>query len=199
MELMAPMKKTGHLTAIPETGQNLTNAASDPLSGKVLDWQPSLKQAAVLAEAAKGGLGRTITAVCQAAGVSRDSFYRWMREDGFRNAWREVACQIVEVGLPGVTNAVVQEAISGNMTAARLHLQASGMIGSGGVNLHVGDKIDKQLNVATHLDLIPRASNMTEWLAIKKAMEKAMAEAEAEEAAAAKVEAIDVVEAGDAA
>ena len=147
-------KKSGHLMPVPDTGQSLTESASDSLSDESSGWTPTAKQALLLAEAGKGGLGRSVTSVCEAANVSRDSFYRWMKEDGFRRAWNELARQIVEVGMPGVTNAVVQKAVGGNMQAAKLAMQAGGMVGSG-VNVHLGDKIDKQLNRLGFQSLAP--------------------------------------------
>ena len=79
---------------VPETGQNQSDAVSDNVSDAVPNWQPSSKQAAVLAEAGKGGVGRSITSVCDAANVSRDSFYRWMKKDEFRSAWLRLHLRI---------------------------------------------------------------------------------------------------------
>ncbi len=85
-----------------------------------------------------------------------------------------------------------QKAVEGDTTAARLIFQANGLIGSGGTEIHIGNRIGQQLNIANHLS-IPRADNMQEWRALRKAMEANMAEtAEAEAKAAAAGKTIDI-------
>ena len=163
------MKKTGHLMPVPDTGQNLTDKVSGTVSDSVSDWVPTPKEAALLEAAGKIGLNRTVSVICEEAGVSRETYYQARKKAGFRAAWAKVACQVIEAGSPGVAGAVTQKAIDGDMTAARLHLQASGMIGSGGMNVHIGDKIDKQLNqypgqqYGDHRDFVFRAKDMGEF------------------------------------
>ena len=186
-------KKTGHLM-VSENHNNLAVKADS-------DWELNNNQKRFLEIAMQSGPKRTDKSMCEETGITPQTLCAWRKQPGFMAAWEDLPIKIIKRRLPNASRALMNEAEDGKVAAIKLALQAARIIGSGGVEVHVGDKIDKQLNVPTHLDLIPRASNMTEWLAIKKAMEEAMAEAEAEEAAAAKAEAIDaeVVDAGDAA
>ena len=132
-------EKSRHLMPVSDTGQNLTAKVSEDLS----DWQPTPKEAALLEAAGKIGLNRGVTAICEEAETSRETYYQAQKKLGFRRAWADVARQVMESGSPGVSAAVTQKAIGGDMTAARLHLQATGAIGSGGTEVHFGDKISK--------------------------------------------------------
>ena len=165
--------KTGHLMSLSDTGQNLTDKVSDTVSEDLLDWEPTRKEAALLEAAGKIGLNRGVSAICEEAETSRETYYKAQKKPGFRAAWADKARQVMESGSPGVSAAVTQKAIGGDMTAARLHLQATGMVGSGGLNLHVGDQINKQLHVHgqqpgqqaynDHRGLVYRANNEEEF------------------------------------
>ena len=48
---------------------------------KTTDWIPNPKQSAVLEAAQEAGLNRSISAICEVAGVDRKSFYNWMKKD----------------------------------------------------------------------------------------------------------------------
>ena len=180
-------EKTGHLMPLQKTGHNLTDSVSDTVSDKVSDWKPTPKEAALLEAAGKIGLNRTVSAICEEAEVSRETYYQAQKKPGFRAAWADKARQVVETGLPGVTAAVTQKAIDGDMTAARIALQAAGIIGSGGMSLHVGDVVGQQLNqypnqppgqqaYGDHRDLVFRAKNMEEFEISKEVGERIAAE-----------------------
>ncbi len=182
-------KKTGHLVATSESGQNLTDSVSNPVSNSVSNWEPTPKQSALLAAAGEIGLGLTITAVCKKAGVSRERFYQSMKQPGFVARWNELARQIVQTAVPGAASAMGQKAAEGDTASARLIFQAGGVIGSGGVNLHFGDNVTQQLNVqgnqppyGDHRDLVFRAQNMKEFEIVKKVTDKVVDEVAAAEA-----------------
>lgn len=93
------------------------------------DWMPSLKQAKVLEAAQDAGLNRSIVAICEAAGVDRTSWYRWMkRDEKFRLAWREIWYGTLERHLPGVIAAVIAKALEGDIPAARLIADLAGVL-----------------------------------------------------------------------
>ena len=93
------------------------------------DWRPTTKQRAVLEAASELGLRRSVVLVCNEAGVSRESFYKWLRDDEqFREAWEQVYHGAVRKHLPGVVAAMVERAQSGDVAAARLIADLSGVI-----------------------------------------------------------------------
>ena len=165
--------------------KNRTVAVAEPDA----DFRPSNNQKALLAVAMKCGMNRNIRAMCREANISHVSFYSWLKIPGFAALWRDLPVKVIQTYLPNASAALMAKAIGGDVAAIKLAMQAAKIVGSGAVEVHVGDKIGQQLNV-THLDLIPRADNHEQFLAIKRAMEQAMADAE--EAAAAKTEVIDV-------
>lgn len=66
--------------------------------------------------------------MCADAGVSRDTFYRWLKDDGFRQAWESAWHGTVLRHLPGVVSAMVERAQSGDVAAARLIADMAGVI-----------------------------------------------------------------------
>ncbi len=181
-------KKSRHLMPVPEPVQDLTDSVSNPVSNSVSNWEPTPKQSALLAAAGKIGLGLTITAVCKKAGVSRERFYQSMKQPGFVARWNELARQIVQTAVPGAASAMGQKAADGDTTAARLIFQAGKLIGSG-MDVHIGDRIDKQLTLqrnqppyGDHRDIIFRAKNMAEFEICKKIGEGVAVEVAAMEA-----------------
>lgn len=93
------------------------------------DWRPTPKQRAVLDSASLSGIRRSITAVCDDAGVSRDAFYRWLNnDDAFREAWEQVWHGAIRRHLPGVVAAMIERAQSGDVAAARLVADLGGVI-----------------------------------------------------------------------
>ena len=177
--------KTGHLMSLSDTGQNLTDKVSDTVSEDLLDWEPTRKEAALLEAAGKIGLNRSVSAICEEAETSRETYYQAQKKPGFRAAWADKARQVMESGSPGVSAAVTQKAIGGDMMATRLHLQATGAIGSG-VNVHLGDKIKNPLNqynqqpgqqvYGDHRDIVFRAANEEEFKITMEIGERVAAE-----------------------
>ena len=95
---------------------------------KSTEWKPSPKQQAVLEAAHGQGVNRTISAVCQEAGVDRTSFYKWMREDpGFVKAWDAVWYGTVRRHLPGAIQALAQKAQEGDVPAIKLLTELAGI------------------------------------------------------------------------
>lgn len=93
------------------------------------DWRPTTKQRSLLNAASETGLRRSITAVCDESGVSRDSFYRWLRDDAsFASAWEEIWHTAIKRELPGVVMAMIERAQSGDVSAGRLIADIAGVI-----------------------------------------------------------------------
>jgi AcrR family transcriptional regulator len=93
------------------------------------EWRPTPKQRAALEAASEMGLRRSVSAICNAAGVSRESFYRWMRDDAnFREAWDTAWQSASRRQLNGVLAAMVERALSGDVPAARLVAELAGAI-----------------------------------------------------------------------
>lgn len=90
-------------------------------------WMPTPKQAAVLEAAQEAGLNRTITAICDTAGVTRKSFYQWLKDEDFQTAWRSVWQDALGRHLPGVVAAQVAKALEGDTPAARLVADLAGV------------------------------------------------------------------------
>lgn len=91
------------------------------------DWRPTPKQRAVLEAATEAGIRRSITAVCNEAGVSRDAFYKWLRDENFQRAWDDVWHGAIRRHLPGVVAATIERAQSGDVAAARLIAELAGV------------------------------------------------------------------------
>jgi len=91
-------------------------------------WTPTADQAKLFDEALNSGLRRSVTAICQKAGVSRAAFYRWMQDAHFRAAWSELHTEAISRHLPGVTAAVIFQAERGNISAARLLYEVAGAL-----------------------------------------------------------------------
>lgn len=112
-------------------------------------WAPNLLQASCLEQAGEAGLNRSITAVAVSAGVSRESLYRWLREDDqFRRAWDRVWRQAINNHLPGVVAAMVLKAQGGDVGAAKLVADLAGVITK---NIVIEAKI-REMAVAEGLD-----------------------------------------------
>ena len=169
---MAEKKNSGHLMPLPEIRQNPTGLVSGSAS-EVSDWRPTKKQAAFLIALSQIGLNRTVRAVCEEANVHPSTYYEWIKDQSFLDACGEVARRIIQTAVPMTLSAMGQKAADGNTSAARLILQTAGMVGSGGTEVHVGDRIRNQLNVhgqqpgrqahGDHRDVVFRAANATEF------------------------------------
>lgn len=89
----------------------------------------SPRQAQLIDCAMEPGIRRTITAVIEAAGVPRVTFYRWLRDDAeFRAAWDGAWRGSIRRHLPGVTAAMIERALAGDVKAARLVVDMAGVI-----------------------------------------------------------------------
>lgn len=96
------------LPATEDGGQDLTG------------WAPTVKQRAVL-EVAQKGQHRTISAICNAAGVSRQAYHGWIKDDaGFADAWNSLWRGAAQNAMPLVVAAMVRKAAKGDVGAARL-------------------------------------------------------------------------------
>ena len=77
----------------------------------------------------------------------------------------------MKTAVPMTLSAMGQKAAGGDTSAARLILQTAGLVGSGGTEVHVGDRIRNQLNVhgqqpqahGDHRDIVFRAANAAEF------------------------------------
>ena len=93
------------------------------------NWVPTPKQAAVLEAAQEAGLNRSISAICESAGVDRTGFYRWLHKDPqFAAAWEDVWHGTIKRHLPGVVAAVIAKAQDGDIPAARLVADLAGVL-----------------------------------------------------------------------
>lgn len=164
------MKKTGP----PMVAGNGSDAGVVPVEG----FQPSVAQAALLQEAMKPGKHRSNKALFTKAGVPERTFYRWQKIESFARLWRELPVKMLNASMPHMTAALVSEGTGGNVAAIKLAMLATKIIEPGGVSVHVGDNIEKQLNIkAGHLEVIERADNYAQFQIIQVAVRKAMTEA----------------------
>lgn len=91
-------------------------------------WIPTPLQAAVMEAALSSEKRRTITAICKDAGVSRQTFYEWLREDAdFRDAWANLWRRAIERHLSPVVLAMAHKAAQGDVQAARLVVEIAGI------------------------------------------------------------------------
>ncbi len=194
---MAEKKNSGHLMPAPAIRQNsmdnVSNSTSDLVSD-TSDWKATKKQAAFLDALAKIGLNRTIRAVCKEAECDPSSYHLWMKQRGFLTACSEVAHRIIQTAVPMTLSAMGQKAASGDTSAARLILQTAGLVGSGGTEVHIGDRVNQQLNqyqqrpgqgqhqYGDHRDFVLRATDAKQFEIIKAVSEKVAAEIAAAEA-----------------
>ena len=92
------------------------------------EWKPNRRQKKVLDAAQEAGANRTITQVCDDAGVPRRTFYNWLASEGFARAWDEVWRRAIVRHMPGVVAAMLAKAGKGNVPAARLVADMAGAI-----------------------------------------------------------------------
>lgn len=92
------------------------------------NWTPTPKQAAVLEAGQEAGLNRSISAICEAAGVDRKSFYNWInRDQDFKAAWENIWAHSIRRHMPGVVAAMIAKAQDGDVPAARLIADLAGV------------------------------------------------------------------------
>ncbi|MEK6195792.1 MAG: hypothetical protein N2F24_16375 [Deltaproteobacteria bacterium] len=83
-------------------------------------WQPNRRQKVVLTAAAAPGLARTISEICQQAGIQPSTFFRWLEDDpDFSHAWNQIWVVMVSQYMPSIVAAQVQEALDGKTAAAK--------------------------------------------------------------------------------
>lgn len=88
----------------------------------------SARQRKLLDTAMEPGISRSITAVCEASDVTRQTFYRWLDNDEFRQAWESVWYGSIRRHLPGVVAAMIDKAQGGDVQAARLVADMAGVM-----------------------------------------------------------------------
>jgi len=95
---------------------------------KPTEWAPTPKQMALLNTVQDLEVGASITEICEAAGVSRDSFYRWMKEDAdFRDLWAGMWQQAGEFYMPRIVMVMARKAINeGDVAAAAFVAKVTG-------------------------------------------------------------------------
>jgi hypothetical protein len=94
-------------------------------------WSPTEKQRAALAYAQEHGYDHTVSALCQAIDVARQTYYGWWDTAEFAEWWLEQAERWFKLRLPAVYEAMHRRAAGGwdgkgkppNMAAARLLLE----------------------------------------------------------------------------
>ena len=92
------------------------------------EWKPNRRQKKVLDAAQEAGINRTITQVCEEAGVPRRTFYNWLAEEGFAGAWDKVWRCAITRHMPAVVAAIVCKARKGDVPAARLLADMAGAV-----------------------------------------------------------------------
>ena len=103
--------------------------------GRVIDvaqtgteWKPNRRQKKVLDAAQEAGVNRTITKVCEEAGVPRRTFYNWLTNEGFARAWDEVWRRAIVRHMPSIVAAMLGKAGKGDVSAARLLADMAGIL-----------------------------------------------------------------------
>jgi hypothetical protein len=86
------------------------------------------KQIRLLETALEAGFHRNITAICSDAGVSRVTFYRWMDDPQFRDAWEGLWKRMAARHLPSAVSAIVAKAQKGDVSASRLLAEMAGVL-----------------------------------------------------------------------
>lgn len=126
---------------------------------------PTDAQYRVLEAAQEPGLRRTKTAICIAADVSRDSLYRWLREDpDFRRAYEDIWRPAARASLAGVVAAQVEKALDGDLKAAEFVARLAGVIMEGGGNGAVTVQVQTSVS-SSSVEHIERAAPTLEGAA----------------------------------
>ena len=76
--------------------------------------------------------------ICRTAGISKESYYKYTKEENFQQALRDLSIAIYVRHLPQTVNSVVKQSKKGNINANRLIHDAIGMTGKGGPTVNVG-------------------------------------------------------------
>ncbi len=99
------------------------------LTQKDTEWRPTPKQAKVLLAAMEIGTDRTITKVCEEAGVARKTWYRWMAKDPkFEEAWNNQWETMLDRHMNAIAAAQINKARTGDTAAARLTAELAGKL-----------------------------------------------------------------------
>jgi Helix-turn-helix of insertion element transposase len=89
-------------------------------------WNPTDEQARmaqILADPSEQG---TITEKCEKAGVSRSTFYRWMRDPNFVEYVNSLIDEYTDAELARVWAALTRKAIEGDIQAIKLFFEMKG-------------------------------------------------------------------------
>lgn len=93
------------------------------------EWRPKPRQKKILEEAQEAGLHRSVTVICEEAGIPRRTFYNWLKDDPeFADAWESIWRCAISKHLPGVIAAQIKKALTGDTAAARLLADLAGVI-----------------------------------------------------------------------
>lgn len=97
----------------------------------------------LLLTAAGEGPDAAIIDVCRTAGVSRSTFYRWIRKSAvFRSAWQELPRRIFETQLPRLSKICAAKAAAGNGRMMRLAFEFGLAKPASASTLNVGGQVD---------------------------------------------------------
>ena len=111
-------------------------------------WKLKPKQKKVLEAAQTPEFNRTITAICEEAGIKRNTFYTWIKKDeDFRKAWNEVWEWGIDRYMPGMVAAQVKKALQGDTYAVKYLSELSGRMikTERKINLDMSKLSDEQL------------------------------------------------------
>lgn len=90
------------------------------------NWNPTdeqVRMAQILADPSEQG---TITEKCEKAGVSRSTFYRWMRDPNFVEYVNSLIDEYTDAELSRVWAALTRKAIEGDIQAIKLFFEMKG-------------------------------------------------------------------------
>ncbi len=90
-------------------------------------------KARIIETALNLGYDATVTEICQRSNVTRVTFYRWLSDDPvFRDTYQNLWRREVEGEVSGTVKAILRKAHSGDLAAARLHLEMAGILSPSG-------------------------------------------------------------------
>ena len=75
-------------------------------------WEPSEKQKNLLFSFWDGGYVISVKQACQMAGVSRDSYYRWMKDHRFARWWRQEFDRWMAMNSPRLCGSILHAAMT---------------------------------------------------------------------------------------
>ena len=140
--------------------------ALQPSDGKRQDRQLTDKQLAVLQATADLGFDASLTEIANQAGVARQTLSKWIHHDAdFQGEWDEMPRRILRARLPSVVQVLVNKALKGEQWAIDRVLEITRVT-------KTQDQEQAGSVTSLHLQIIQRASNWEDYLAIKKNVEE---------------------------